>query len=335
MSTTPPDFSFDLYPGLDADLDAAYERNVAAGLATPEEIATGGLAAAVQNTLGQSGNTLPGPSSHEALGWASDELSRAFHSWNKFDDLQTIKAPTSLSELADMEPHNKLNETFQRLFEAREVLVASGETTPNGANIGETMHLVLIPWKGMLSALNTDVFPAWINEMREKQGVFSKNDFFNDALVDAIKTDKPLYLNDAHPRHRMSAQDYLIRKIEQDGPWGVALVQTSDDAGLQRLVAGEPKDRTPDTLTNEGKNHFEVAGQAVDGLGIFEWLALTMQENPSELSSADYSWLLANHLDLNGGAHVPCGFSRGGQVWSYLRAAGNGGVGIRPRLAVM
>ena len=46
-----PSFSFDVYPGLDAELQAALERNVAAGTASPEAVATAGLGAAVSEAI--------------------------------------------------------------------------------------------------------------------------------------------------------------------------------------------------------------------------------------------------------------------------------------------
>ncbi len=46
-----PSFSFDLYPGLDAELEAAFRRNVAEGTASPEALANGGLAAVIAQNL--------------------------------------------------------------------------------------------------------------------------------------------------------------------------------------------------------------------------------------------------------------------------------------------
>ena len=59
-----PSFSFDVYPGLDAELDAAYRRNIEAGTASVEVVATEGLAAAIaenlDNSRGVSGENIPG-----------------------------------------------------------------------------------------------------------------------------------------------------------------------------------------------------------------------------------------------------------------------------------
>ncbi len=64
-----PSFSFDLYPGLDAELEAAYRRNVDAGTANPEDVASGGLAAVLAQELAQQGAGKEGggpPSAMEA-----------------------------------------------------------------------------------------------------------------------------------------------------------------------------------------------------------------------------------------------------------------------------
>jgi hypothetical protein len=80
--TTPPssEFSYDLYPGLDDELQAALERNIANGTAGLAEIATAGLAAAVaEHAAGPNLNTEW--SSLESLLWCTNELSSARESW--------------------------------------------------------------------------------------------------------------------------------------------------------------------------------------------------------------------------------------------------------------
>ena len=49
--THPEPFSFDVYPGLDAELNAAYKRNVANGVANPGAVATDGLTAVVADAI--------------------------------------------------------------------------------------------------------------------------------------------------------------------------------------------------------------------------------------------------------------------------------------------
>ena len=129
--------------------------------------------------------------------------------------------------------------------------------------------------------------------------------------------------------------EYLNQRIKQDGDWGIILAQTSDEAGLERLVKGSPSDRTPDKLTDNGSTNFIVAGQKVDGMGIFEWIALTFQEDPTKLSTKDVSWLLANRLKINGVPQVPYGVWGGSRVKSDLVSPDYGRDDARPRLAVI
>ncbi len=51
MSHQEPSFSFDLYPGLDAELEAAFARNIEGGTANPEIVAAAGLQAAIAETV--------------------------------------------------------------------------------------------------------------------------------------------------------------------------------------------------------------------------------------------------------------------------------------------
>lgn len=61
-------------------------------------------------------------------------------------------------------------------------------------------------------------------------------------------------------------------------------------------------------MANNGTGHFEVAGHAVDVMGIFEWLCLTLQEEPITLSTHDYSLMLANRTEVGGDSPVPRGY---------------------------
>jgi hypothetical protein len=70
-------------------------------------------------------------------------------------------------------------------------------------------------------------------------------------------------------------------------------------------------------------------------MGIFEWIALTFQEDPTKLSTKDVSWLLANRLKINGVPRVPYGDWSGSLVWSGLGSPDNGDDSARPRLAVI
>jgi hypothetical protein len=325
--TTPPssEFSYDLYPGLDAELQAALERNIVSGNANPAEIATAGLAAAVANTVAQP--QLTGEwTSIEAQQWATNELGSAQRSWLEYSlDTENLDG---LDALIATE-----REKMSRLYDARQDLIASAGETPEGANIGESMHLTLVPWRMMLDNLTR--LPEWVKEMRSVQGIATVDDYFNPDLLQHLQGAN-IYRNPDWSPHGQGeaewqrARDYLARRVLKDGPWGIVLTQTSNDAGMSSMVG-----KSPDELTQNGSKHLEVNGQRVDGLGALEWLAMTLQHNPAELSASDGSWLLANRLDVNGVARVPCGRWVGSRVRSGLDVADNRYDGIRPRLAVI
>ena len=331
----------DIYPGLDDELDRVYERNVAEGLAKPiEDIAVSGLETVVEEQLQQRGPEVD--LSPDAAIWVRTELNnRVLGSWSRYEKQLGLTVPKSAVELLQAKP--EYAGTLERLYRAKQELIASNETTPEGLNVGETMRLVLIPWRGLKDNLTR--LPEWVKEMRGIQGTATNDDYLNENLLRALQDDTELYhnpiaghffsTNGTTAPEWISASDYLKQRIAMEGDWGIMLVQTSDDAGLKRLVEGPSEQRSPDALTNKGAERFKVAGHNVDGLGVLEWLSLTFQEGPSKLSSQDASWLLANRLDVNGVPCVPNGDWYDARVKSRLRRADDRSGAIRPRLAVM
>lgn len=301
------EFSFDLYPGLDAELDAALERNQADGIASPEVLATRGLEHAINDTLNR---TRPNGLhvSPEVHTWADARLEQAKQKWSRHDSIV----------LPDLEAsHPNLATVLTRLYEAQKALAASGRSTPNGVPIGGTMSIVLIPWQ-LFRDHSAENLTDWLNPLRLDDNI-SQGDYMNTDLGHAIKNSRPLYGS-------QSARDYLDAKIASDGPWGIGLIQTSDEAGLQNLFGQSPDD------LRAGIN---VDGHDVGQLGIYEWLATTLQEDPRTLSTGDYSWMLANRLTVNGVAQVPCGGWLIARVGSGLGDADYRDGNFRPRLAVI
>ncbi|MDO8591810.1 MAG: hypothetical protein Q7R60_02730 [bacterium] len=331
----------DIYPGLDEELEAVYRRNVAEGRAKPaEDVAVPGLETVVDEQLQQRKPELN--LSQEAASWARNELENhgALEKWLPYHQAIEQDIPNLLDVLLEGSPN--LAPVIEKLYKAKQDLTASGEVSPEGLNIGETMRLVLMPWRTIKD--NLERLPEWIKEMRDTQGIATEDDYFNGDLLKALQGDVELYRNPiaghffatngtTAPKW-ITAKQYLEQRIATEGDWGVMLVQTSDDAGLKRLVEGPDEQRTPNALTNSGTVHFKVANHDVDAMGIFEWLSVTFQEDPSKLSSRDVSWLLANRFELEGSPCVPLGDWFGRQVGSRLNNAGRLD-DWRPRLAVM
>ncbi len=266
--------------------------------------------------------------SGEVQSWANNELADVgnyFDTWQNYDGQLGVAKSISVGELTASNPN--LAGKLTRLYEAKQALLASSETTPNGVNVGETMRLAIVPWQEMRNHLND--FDEWVDGLREAQGL-DEEDYINEDLVAAIKGNTPFYRDPENPSQLLTAGQYLDKKIADDGPVGIMLVQTSDDAGIDRI-----KGQSPDQMTGDGSEHLELSGSNIDAMGIFEWISLTLQTDPTQLSTEDYSWMLANRLDVGGGPHVPFGDRDDDQVKSNLGWAGNQDDSMRVRLAVM
>jgi hypothetical protein len=278
--------------------------------------------------------------SPEVQSWASAELNNNFidgalDSWQRYEAELGSTVPRNVDELLQTNPN--LAPTLTRLHEAKQALIVSGEITPEGLNVGETMRLLVMPWQAISD--NRANLGDWVNRMRAIQGIRT-GDYINNDLLAIIVGDQPLYRDAGNPSRLRTSSDYLARKIEQDGPWGVILTQISDQAGLKRIVESSDEQCSPDAMTNNGTGHFEVAGQAVDDMGIFEWLGLTLQEDPAKLSTQDYYWMLANRVEVSGAQRVPygggwCAGWYGSQVKSDLSWANDQDGNVQVRLTVM
>ena len=265
--------------------------------------------------------------SAEVQSWADRELEDSLSAWGEYiGTLEIFNMPHTYSDVVRDNPN--FAQTITRLYEARQSLISANETTPEGLNVGETMHLALVPWQQMREHLGD--FDQWVKRFRTAQGIATSDDYINDSLLNAIKSDQPLYRDSAQPTQMLTPSQYLDKKIAEDGPWGVILVQTSKEAGIERI-----KGQSPDQMTNNGNGHLELAGSNIDAMGVFEWIALTFQKDPKELSPQDAGWLLANRMTVDGDPHVPYGYWIDDQVKSHLYWAYYQRDYVRVRLAVM
>ncbi|MFO0970724.1 MAG: hypothetical protein U0520_00015 [Candidatus Saccharimonadales bacterium] len=264
------------------------------------------------------------PTDPNVASWSRDGIGQALNKWRAHESLLG-SAPADFDALSPLNP--RMREVMNRLYGAHEALEASNLQTPEDKNIGEAMSLVVVPWQLFKGHLTKTGLKTVLTQIRQTQNIVN-NDYIDSTLMQAIEGGTPCYRDPADPSKLLSAEQYLDKKIAEDGPWGVMLIQTSEQAGIKDLVG-----QSPNQLTNNGQGHLEVAGHIVDGLGIFEWLALTAQEDPRQLSATtDYSWLLAN--SLGGGPFVPGGGWDVDQVQSYLNDASDTDSFWRPRLAV-
>jgi hypothetical protein len=305
MTNNSQEFSFDLYPDIDRDLDDVYRRNLEQGLVDEETATKDTLDAVVEQQLVLSGHE----TFKDSGAWARKELGNSvedgvFQKWNKYCKLSTVGRPLGISRapltFEGLELDNpNFNEKIEKLYAAKQALTDSGELSSGGVNIGETMHLVAVPWKIMKDNLGS--LDVWLNGMRVAQGIEKPDEFNSDLLFDITTYNDWLYLNPKDNGEYLKATEYLDQRIAEDGDWGIILAQTSSMAGLKSLIRPEgfTNTRTPDEMAGK----LTVAGQRVDGMGIFEYIALTLQEDPKTISNRDCSWLLANHLRVPGSAN--------------------------------
>lgn len=275
-----------------------------------------------------------GPASFESLtteerNWAAGDIviaGRGIGDTYKRASAGRVWVPT-VGELAIHNPD--FANTISRLYQARNSLLMAPEKSTGGLNVGETMQLVLIPWQEIRRHL-TD-YDQWVKALRTAQGLVTQEDFMNPDLLAAIKEDLPLYRDPYDdPSKLITPSEYVDENIAREGPWGVILMQTSKEAGIAR-VGG-----SPDDMTNKGVERTGWKDQYVDVMGVLEWIALTMQVNPQQLSPGGRggSWLLANRLVLGREAYVPLAYWNR-RVNTYLYRANNGHENLHARLAVM
>lgn len=286
--------------------------------------------------------------SAEVRNWAADDINHGLDRWRQRARGIIPDIPASLQELVANAPN--LDATLTRLHKAKQALTTSDAQVPEGENgeprrnLGDTMHLVLVPWQAMRDNLPT--FSEWLFRLRASQDSTFREDSLPPNLKAIIQQNGPLYRDPDNPSRRLTPGDYLDKKISQDGPWGVMLLQVSQPAGID-FNSMPDFDEWPDanTLTNDGNDHFKIAGQPVDAMGIFESLALTLQiadlKTFFRKTYDSHYCLLANRIDVDGRPNVVVTTGHNGNpleipyVMSSLHPAHFPYGHIPPRLAVV
>jgi hypothetical protein len=281
----------------------------------------------------------------EVRTWAEAELddpiTGAFASWHKYNTLLSSSVP-SMDSLLEEDPH--IGEKLNYLFHAKALLRGSDRMHKVG-NISESMHLVAIPWLDFQNNLSS--FESWMYGMRTKQLPKVPNaDEMSVTLKVQLRPDgDPMYRNpklalydvpdNTDAFELQTASEYLADRVSESGAsgWGVMLVQTAVQANVP-LLAGQ----SANDLTFNGLDHLTGPfGIKTDALGIFEWLALTLQSDPQKLALKDRTLLLANRIVMGDTlSYVPCaGWDDERACVSILNSLPNARDGVEPRLAVM
>ena len=265
----PEDFSFDTFPGLDAELDAAYAQQASVD---QWQTTNEGLAEVSRSVRSST-------ESPEVKHWALRQLPMAILSWENYAGWGIDTPQDVFTDTGDFSPD--LVGKLTHLYEAQEALRRLPEYTPSGEQIGDAMSLVLIPWEAIRTKLQTDGFSDWVNSLRawqgyteDDEGKISERMSFCKSINERIYRQPNLPTSDL-----LTMDDYLDYKIASDGPWGMMLMQTSIDAGSTATI-----NKSPDQLTQDGTQPLEIGGYDVGSMGIIEWLAFTLQENPGAVA---------------------------------------------------
>lgn len=291
MKTKVPEFN--IYPDLDADVVAAQNSDLLSKID-------------LAKTIGADVKTHIDLSPEEVRRrneWAEREIDGALEKWRIFENFDLVM-PATAYELLQAQDLEKLS----RLFVAKTALNQSGEKTPGGRPVGETMHLVIVPW-GAFKKHGAD-FSNWHRDLQnprnstnasgQKRWMFSIPQFIEGVVgeknyewMGGSRPRELAWYRDPDDSVRLlTTEEYLNKKIDTDGPIGLMLMQTSNEAGTETTA-----NKSPDELTDGGSKHLEVAGLPVDAMGFFEWLALNLQEDPHNISNHNKSLLLANRFN--------------------------------------
>lgn len=192
---------------------------------------------------------------------------------------------------------NDFDETVRRLCFIKEKLLAFGETsegkTPDGTNVGETMEPLLVPWEFFATnqASSEGIAPPLAQLREHVSGRGNK--------VRKHYLDYPFFMSydrktRGHYEHtpNKKPQDYPAIMSKKVGWWGIMLAQLGKDSGVVAFEDKEPAELTHTYLkrgitTHDIKLDYSPAAVAdipVDGMGVYEWTALTLQ-NPAANAS--------------------------------------------------
>ena len=129
----------DIYPGLDDELDAVYERNVAEGIAAPiTEAGREDLEEIVEEQLQQQAPNIAQPEHvkpEELQAWAGPSLVEASTAWQKYSNpIGKPEGPPKphsvFAELVSSNPN--FYPTLERLYNAKQALKTPGEIDQAG-----------------------------------------------------------------------------------------------------------------------------------------------------------------------------------------------------------
>ena len=211
--------------------------------------------------------------------WLARELDYGIRSWQRLASRLVGHVPGRPASLLSKRSPLEKNQIFQCLFAANHLL--------SGYDYDGEMHLVLMPWRELKHVCDTKTMQQWLDNVGElaydRNTPYDKPIGIEDSVIKELEgrtlnANEQIYRDPANPKRLLTPKEYLDQRIAEDGDWGVALVQTNEEPGVRTM-----RRSAPSAYYFPFKHHIAVEGYHVDGMGIFEYIALVLQEDCSKL----------------------------------------------------
>lgn len=235
------------------------------------------------------------PLNKEFVEWMNNEFDLILSSWNKHSNI--LGNNLNLYDIIDTD-NPEVIKNIKKLYDTVTQLKKNKLKDKNGELIADNLELVAIPWK--LFRDNIDNLEYLINRFRDNQSIgydeykpsqYDSATGYLNQLIDAINSNQLYYNDNLKSDTKITLRDYLDNKINEDGDWGLML--TSSTSGLEDSIRQFSnqypfiKDYAP-TL----KEVFKSIPSKVNAMGLFEWLAQSIQND----SSIDNTVLLSTKI---------------------------------------
>lgn len=248
-------------------------------------------------TLSEGDEEIKDPETEAVRESIIEEINTAIESWRKYGGVDGLRLPRDIEQLS------RFNRDFDGLIEkltaVKLEMIKFGRTQegmmPDGTNIGETLHPVLIPWEFFAHHAGSGTLPKALKLLREKQSI-------EEHVLDyPFMIGRENLAGDKDVTYfPQSSLTYLRKKIGDDGWWGIFLIQSQEpykplaDGLMPETKIKKIKNYRGDWERNEPDVKFRrMNGYDIDMLGLYEWLALTLQEEP-ESFKGDLTLLTSN-----------------------------------------
>jgi len=229
-----------------------------------------------------------------------NDIETALETWSKYEKERRVSPYRWPKDQEDLSRYNRnMDSTIEKLAKIKLDLIEFGNSprgkTPGGENIGDTMHPVLIPWEFFSeNSGNGQLAPA-LQRLRGMQNIkehIRDYPFVLDQLAEYEL--KQVYFSRPYSsqvfsslfRDNESNTKHLHDMFYADGWWGIMLMQTGKDVGVSSIDLQEEVEQGSPT----------IAGYDIGRLGIYEWLALTLQESPDAFHNTEDEILVANRI---------------------------------------